>query len=356
MKLLLIPLALLLAAGAVRAELNCWAPNVVEPVSAEDLPIHHPKHRSLHAAMDVIEAMLRPNAGLLAIPEVRLRFKRDVLGAIDAQRMPREAVIHAQGFGPKAWGRGPCEVIPQADRLGPRAGISVFLNAPTATLNRWEHDDQLVTYLEGERTRSFQGLPTYRECAVLSQDGRLPWIPVTVGEMLAYFEREQQRQLAETDRRHERELQPFDLAAAEREAARIRPQNAQAAELMLQVARQRKQGEAGYHAQLRALRQQQADAIAELRAARLGMSADALAQPYRIGTGKHRLPTPAESARELKRVVRLDPSFPWDGKDRGRIQLITVCAPQLERNPSYHPPMRDAVAAIDFARLAALLN
>ena len=91
MKLMLIPLVLLFAA-AVRAEPNCWAANVVEPVSAEDLPIHHPQHRSLHAAMDVIEAMLRPNPGLLAIPEVRLRFKREVLGAIDARRMPREVV------------------------------------------------------------------------------------------------------------------------------------------------------------------------------------------------------------------------------------------------------------------------
>lgn len=355
MKLMLIPLVLLFAA-AVRAEPNCWAANVVEPVSAEDLPIHHPQHRSLHAAMDVIEAMLRPNPGLLAIPEVRLRFKREVLGAIDARRMPREAVIHAHGYGPKAWGRGPCEVIPQAERLGPRAGISVFINLPTATMNRWEHDEQLVSYLEGERTPSFQGLPTYRECAIVSPGGRLPWIPVTVGEMLAYFEREQQRKLVDWDRRHEAALQPFDLERAEREAARIRPQNAQAADLMLMVARQRKASEASTQEQLRTLRQKQVDEIADLRATRQAMSAEALAQPYRLGTGRHRLPSPAEAGRDLPRIVKLDPDFPWDGKNRGRIQLITVCAPQLARNPAYHPPMREAVAAIDFARLAALLN
>ena len=355
MKLLLIPLALL-PAGGVRAEPNCWAANVVEPISAEDLPIQHPQHRPLHAAMDVIEAMLRPNPGLLAIPEVRLRFKRDVLGAIDARRMPREAVIHAHGYGPKAWGRGPCEVIPQAERLGPRAGISVFINLPTATMNRWEHDEQLVTYLEGELTPSFQGWPTYRECAIVSKDGRLPWIPVTVGEMLAYFERDQQRKLADWDRRNERALQPFDLAAAERDAARIRPQNAQAADMLLTVARQRKAMEASTHEQLRKLRQQQLDELTDLRAAREAMSAEELAQPYHLGTGKHRLPTPAEAGREPKRIVKLDPSFPWDGKNRSRIQLITVCAPQLARNPAYHPAMRDAVAAIDFPRLAALLN
>lgn len=348
--------ATLLLAGVVRAEPNCWAANVVEPISAEDRPIHHPAYQPLHAAMDGVEAMVRPNPGLLALPEVRLRLKRAVLGAIDAQRMPHEAVIHAQGFGPKAWGRGPCEVIPQAERLGPRAGISVFINAPTATMNRWEHDEQLVTYLEGELTPSFHGWPTYRECAVISKERRLPWIPVTVGEMLAYFERDQQRKLADWDRSHERTLQPFDLAAAEREAARISGQNAQAAELMLKVARQRKQAEASHHAQLRALRQRQVDELEQLRATRGAMSAAELAQPYYLGTGRHRLPTAAEAARPPKRIVKLDPSFPWDGKNRSRIQLITVCAPQLERSPGYHPPMRDAVAALDFASLAALLN
>ncbi len=346
----------LLIAGVVRSEPNCWAASVDEPISAEDRPIHHPVYKPMHAAMDVVEAMVRPNPGLLALPEVRLRLKRAVLGAIDAQRMPHEAVIHAHGFGPKTWGRGSCEVIPQAERLGPRAGISVFFNAPTATMNRWEHDEQLVTYLEGELTPSFQGWPTYRECAVLSKERRLPWIAVTVGEMLAYYERDQQRKLADWDRSHERTLQPFDLAAAERETARISAQNAQAAALMLKVARQRKEGEAGYHAHLRAQRQRQVDELEQLRAARAAMSAAELAQPYYLGTGPHRLQTAAEAARPPKRIVKLDPSFPWDGKDRGRIQLITVCAPQLERSPSYHPPMRDAVAALDFARLAALIN
>jgi hypothetical protein len=135
-------------------------------------------------------------------------------------------------------------VIPQADRLGARAGISFFFNVPTATLNRWEHDDELVSYLEGETTPSLQGWPTFGGCAVISKDRRLPWIPVTVGEMLAYFEREQTRRLAESAAGHERALEPYDLAAVEREAARIRPLDAKAADLLLSVARQRKQGEA----------------------------------------------------------------------------------------------------------------
>lgn len=41
---------------------------------------------------------------------------------------------------------------------------------------------------------------------------------------------------------------------------------------------------------------------------------------------------------------------------RGRIQLITVCAPQLERNLPYHAAMHKAIATLDFARLTALLD
>ncbi len=86
------------------------------------------------------------------------------------------------------------------------------------------------------------------------------------------------------------------------------------------------------------------------------MSDAARAEPYNLGTGRHRLPTAAEAARAPRRVVKLDPTFPWDGQRRGRIQLITVCAPQLERNPPYHAAMHKAVAALDFARLTALLE
>lgn len=52
--------ATLLQAGGVRAEPNCRAVNVVEPISAEDLPIHHPGYQHLHAAMHAVEEMVRP--------------------------------------------------------------------------------------------------------------------------------------------------------------------------------------------------------------------------------------------------------------------------------------------------------
>lgn len=355
MKRLALVMALVLA-GAVRAEPNCWAPSVLEPVASDGLPITHASFKPLHAAMDQIEQMLRPNPGLLALPEVRLRFRRQVMDAVDPARMPREAVIHAQGFGPKAWGRGDCELIPQADRLGPRAGISVFINSPTATLNRWEHDEQLTTYLASGATPSFQGWPTFGECALLSAGRRLPWVPVTVGEMLALFERQQQRQLAEWDQRHEDPFQPYDLAKAERQAEALRAQSAPAAEALLLRARQRKALEAKAHEALRAQRAHLAAELDDLRATRAALSPAQRDAPYHVGSGRHRLPTPAQAQASQHTVVKLDPSFPWDGRRRSRVQLLTACAPQIERNPSYHAPMRDAIAALDFARLAELLN
>ncbi|MDR7296095.1 hypothetical protein J2X16_001434 [Pelomonas aquatica] len=346
---------LLLAAGAVHA--HCWAPDAAEPISNDGLPVKHASFKPLHAAMDQFEAQAKPNPGLLALPDVRLRITRAVLDSDEPSRRPREAVIHAQGFGPETWTGKGCDIHAEAaQRIGPRAGFSVFINAPLATMNRWAHDEQLSAYLEGERGEAMQGWPVYRGCAVIGPERRVPWVPVPVGEMLAYFEREQQRKIEDWDRSNKTALQPFDLAAAERKAEQIRAQNAQAAELLLMTARQRKAGEVSLHQQLGRNRQMLVGELDDLRRTRAAMSAEQLAEPYRLGTGRHRLPTPAEAGRPLKRLVKLDPSFPWDGRNRTRIQLLTVCASAHPDNPAYARPMRDAVAALDFGRLAALLN
>jgi len=174
--------------------------------------------------------------------------------------------------------------------------------------------------------------------------------------MLALFERAQRRRLAEWDRRHADAFRPYDLAAAEREAERIRALDARAADAMLLGARLRKSHEAKAFEALAAERRRLAEDLEDLAATRAALPPERLAEPYRIGGGRHRLPTAADAGRPLKRVVKLDPTFPWDGRHRARVQLITVCAPQRVRSPEYHPPMRDAVAAIDLARLAALLD
>jgi hypothetical protein len=336
---------------------NCWAANVTEPTSSEGLPIGHPSYRPLHAAMDVAEAMLRGNPGLLAMPEVRLRFKRAVNDAEMPTRMPRTALLQAFGFGPKTWGRGECEVIPQAaERLAAKAGIAVFFNNPFVALNRWEHDDQLTTYVLADSTTPHQGWPTFGHCAVLTPERRMPWVPVTVGEMLGVFERQQLKHIADYDREHAEKLQPSDLAAAEREAERLRPLNAKAADALLLGARTRKDGEARYHAGIAKNRQMLVAELDDLRRTRDAMGAGRLSEPYHVGSGRHRLPAPMDAKRTPTRVVKLDPSYPWDGRNRTRIQMVAVCASDLERNPQFAPLMRQAINHIDFARLASLLN
>lgn len=345
----------LLAAGAAQA--GCWAADAAEPISNDGLPVNHASFKPLHAVMDRFDAQARPNPGLLALPEVRLRMTRQVMDSDEPSRRPREAVIHAQGFGPKTWMSEDCGIHAEAaQRIGPRAGFSLFINSPLTTLNRWAHDEQLSAYLEGERGEAMQGRPVFRGCAVIGPERRLPWVPVTVGEMLGYFEREQQRKIEDWDRRNERALQPFDLIEAERRAEQIRPQNAKAADALVMVARQRKAGEASFHAQLARGRQGLVDELESLRATRAAMDAGQLAEAYRLGSGRHRLPGPGDAGRPLKRLVKLDPGYPWDARHRTRIQLLTVCASTQPNNPTYATPMRDAVAALDLSRLAALLN
>lgn len=351
--------AALLGAAPARADTPaapCWAASVAEPRSPDGLPHNSPAFAPLNRAMDVLEQMARHNPGLAQLPEVRLRASREIRDAEQPASQPRETALHINGYGPKAWGRGACEVIPQADRLGARAGITFFINSPLATMNRFVQDEQLTAYLEGERGEAMHGWPVFKGCAVLTADRRLWWVPVTVADWLDYQAREQQRLIAAHDREHARQLEPFDLAAAEAQAEAVRKLNPKAADLALHVARERKRREPAWHASIHARRAAlQAEREAVL-AHRQQLDAAALAEPYRLGNGRFRLPTAAEQALPLKRLVKLDPSYPWDGRQRTRVQAIHVCPSMLERNPHYAPPMREAVRALDFARIAALLN
>ena len=83
---------------------------------------------------------------------------------------------------------------------------------------------------------------------------------------------------------------------------------------------------------------------------------EAAGEPCRLGSGPFRLPTAGEANKPLKRIVKLDPAWGWDGKNRTRVQAIHVCPSLLDRTPDYGPPMRQAVQGLDFARIAALLN
>jgi hypothetical protein len=354
--------ALSFGADPVRAQpaAPCWAASVMEPITSDDLRITDPRFAPLHDTMDQLEALARTNAGLNALPEVRLRLRRDINRGWAASQ-PYDAAIHAHGFGPKAWGRGDCEVIPQADRLGAKAGISFFINSPLITLNRWAHDEQLTAYLEGDRSEPMQGWPVFRGCAVISADQRLWWQPVTVGEMLDFYAREQQRRIDDFDQRNRRHFdEPFDLAAAEARIAEMRRVHGAAADkpadAALLAARQRKAQEPQF---LRKLQESRATLVAELdglRATRAALTPAAAAEPYRLGSGRYRLPTESDARRPLKRLVKLDPSFPWDGRKRMRVQAIHVCPSLLDHHPTYGPPMREAVRDLDFKRIAALLN
>jgi hypothetical protein len=310
---------LLLASAAAQA--GCWAAEVREPITNDGLPIGHASFAPLHRVMDQLGTMARSNEGLNALPEVRLRLRREIGDAESPSRQPREASLHAHGFGPKAWGRGDCEVIPQADRLGARAGISFFINRPFARLQPYAEDEQLTAYLEGERSEPMQGWPVYAGCAVLTANRSVWWLPVSVGEMLAFREREQQRRLDDYDRRNQR--------------------HAANAEFMAFLAKNR------------LVLQAELDKI---KAFRTGLSPEAAGEPYRLGSGPFRLPTASEANKPLKRIVKLDPAWGWDGKNRTRVQAIHVCPSLLDRNPDYGPPMRQAVQGLDFARIAALLN
>jgi len=79
----------------------------------------------------------------------------------------------------RVWGTGPCEVIPQVDRIGGAIfQVSVaFNNDPRQSL--------IGPSGEGPKlTGRVAGFPEYNNWVIITKEGRLPWIPQTLADKL----------------------------------------------------------------------------------------------------------------------------------------------------------------------------
>jgi len=156
-------------------ESGCWTPHV------EENAVANTKFASLRQTLLTTEAILKRDAAFLAAL-VPVRF-RSTLGAgpeADSGAQLFVKVVperNADGF--RIWGTGPCEVIPQVDRIGgPIFQVSVFFNTdPRSNL--------IGPSGEGPKlTGTVAGYPEYNNWIVITKNGRLPWIPQTLADKL----------------------------------------------------------------------------------------------------------------------------------------------------------------------------
>ena len=155
-------------------ESNCWTPRLEEDGAAN--PVFAPLRQAMLAA----ETLLKQNAAFMAAPvAVRMRTSLSAGPLRDAgARMHVKATPERKPDGTRLWSTG-CTVIPQLDRIGGAIGqISVFFNQDAR--------GQFIgaSGMPPKLTGRVGGYPEFNGWVLITKDGRLPWIPQTLGERL----------------------------------------------------------------------------------------------------------------------------------------------------------------------------
>lgn len=356
-------MCLLAATAAPLTEVHaaCWIERE-RPTTADQLPIADARVAGMRAAARGMNDILERNASLQGLPEVRLRSTWQVVGH------PRSTPWTPYGFHlvlwahpRQVWGAGDCDLIPQADRVDPRAAVVVQANSVRSTLtqqNSYVRDEQLEAFIEPEQIGKVGRYPVYRgQMIVLTFDGRAPWVPLTTGEYLDFEERRLAREVAEADRniaearakagqyddsgpRQVYEaMQKTDPAEAEKFWAMIQGVKAQAAR------------DAAAAATAPPMVNAWVKQLDDLRALRASLTPAQLRAQAREG---HTSKTPLRPVDTLPRLVKIDPAFPWDRADPNRIRMIEIHFSGA--GSPYDPMMRQAAETFDWGAIEALMR
>ncbi len=172
----LLPAVLLTIVGTttvVYGQVNCWAPRQNEGPVTDKRWARHLK------AMNAAEAIIKQSQELLN-PPIPVRM-RTTMAANRYEPSDSRLIVRAYpeqtlvGIG--IW-KGECGIIPQADRVAGSIGrINVFFNHLSKDM--FMGLDEIP-----QPTGTMNGYPEYNGWVVISKNGRLPWIPQTLGDRL----------------------------------------------------------------------------------------------------------------------------------------------------------------------------
>ena len=295
-------LAGLLAAGASAlrpahaAAPLCWIDDE-HPRTADQLAVTDARVAATRRIAHRINALLKANAAMQALPETRLRSRWQIGGLFSLPARP--LWLQARDHRPSMW-VGSCSVLDAADRLPPRASVVVQVNTTTDLFDgpREIYDEQLTAWREPPVTGQVDGRPlTFGRQLVLTTTGRPPWVPVPQASYLDFVEREFDRQQAAN-------------------------------------------GASAYWTQQRAT----------VRAFRARLTPAELAGPARLGwTGQH----PDVPLERWPRLVMIDPAFPWDRRDPQRAQIIRIV---VQGREAWEEPMQRVLQTLDLAAFEALMQ
>ncbi|MBH0203668.1 MAG: hypothetical protein HP496_15545 [Nitrospira sp.] len=214
------------ATTLVHAQVQCWATRQNEGPVSDTRWVRHLK------AMSTAETILKQSPALLNSPTpVRLRTTMAT-----NRYEPKDSRLIVQAYpeqtsvGIGIW-QGACGISPDADRLAGSIGrVSVFFNHLSKDLFMGQDEIPKLTGTIG-------GYPEYNGWVVISKNGRLPWIPQTLGDRLDRVGAVHERALA--DWRNARVLRTApDQAMIDRTAALRRRTDPAGADQYLENMRQ----------------------------------------------------------------------------------------------------------------------
>jgi hypothetical protein len=253
---------------------------------------------------------------------------------------------------------GSCNVVPGADRCCSDGSINVLINSPESVLPvEYIREGQFKVYQEPKRTGTVVGYPEFDGDVLLTLNGRVPWLPVPVGEILDYEER---RELADQKRLRVGErpaVYGLDREVIEKTYENMKKFDAKGAEDYRKSMLAQMPGLAEEHRKrIETVERLAAERLAKIRNARAGLTPAQLAAPAYAGDGTPYGLSRPEDPRS-RRLVRIDPEFP-DRGDPDRVQMISVfiaIAPQdpvVERRET----MRRTKDTYDYGKLAQFLR
>lgn len=182
----LLALILIVHVGIADAQVKCWVPRQNEGPVTDKRWVRHLK------AMSAAETILKQSQEFLNSPvPVRLRT------TMAANRYkPNDSRLIVQAYpeqtslGIGIW-QGACGISPDADRVAGSIGkISIFFNHLSKDMFMGQDEIPELTGMIG-------GYPEYNGWVVLSKNGRLPWIPQTLGDRLDRVGAVRERALAD---------------------------------------------------------------------------------------------------------------------------------------------------------------
>jgi hypothetical protein len=165
--------------------------------------------------MVAVEDLLKANAAFMAAPEPS-RY-RTSFSAADAggARIHVKVVPERKADGTRLW-TGTCGVIPQVDRIGGAiAQVSIFFNPDPR--GQFIGPSGQAPKLTGR----IGGFPIYDHWVLITRDGRLPWLPMTLADKID-SEIKARADALEAWKREQAAARPPDVAAAGRAADSMR--------------------------------------------------------------------------------------------------------------------------------------